>query len=126
MTFAPMSAATTAWVDRAVPEDAEVGALAGSVSVETRDALRLTEFFNASHRHRPTTSQRATRPTLASDAVRIAGGGVVVTDAGQVDADWIVAPRELELAGDVEAEGTVVGLRLWRVQGPLRVAEGRP
>ncbi|HET9286519.1 MAG TPA: hypothetical protein VFO26_03070 [Gaiella sp.] len=125
VTFAPMSAATTAWVDRAVPEDEPVGVLAGSVSVETRDALRLTEFFNKSI---GTAYDLAGgyAPTLASDAVRIAGGGVVVTDAGEVDADWIVAPRELELAGDVEAEGTVVGLRLWRVQGPLRVVEGRP
>jgi hypothetical protein len=125
VTFAPMSAATTAWVDRAVPEDETVGVLAGSVSVETRDALRLTEFFNESI---GTAYDLAGgyAPTLASDAVRIAGGGVVVTDAGEVDADWIVAPRDLELVGDVEAEGTVVGLRLWRVQGPLRVVEGQP
>ena len=48
-TFAPtMDAATTAWVDRAVPDGAGVATLAGSIPVETRDALRLTEFFNAS------------------------------------------------------------------------------
>ena len=48
ITFAPLNAATASWVDRAVPEGAEVATLVGKVPVETRDALRLTEFFNGS------------------------------------------------------------------------------
>ena len=122
-TFASMDAADVQWVDRAVPDGAEVGTLAGGVSIETRDALRLTELFNGSIV--PAFDLGAGyAPTLASDRVRIGGGGVVLADTGPVEAAWIVAPRELELVGDVVAEGTVDGLRLWRVRTPLRLAEG--
>ena len=121
-TFAPMNAATTAWVDRAVPAGVIVATLAGGVPVETRDALRLTEFFNATI---GPAYDLATgyAPTLSSTPVRVADGGLVVADTGRVGERWIVAPRDLELVGDVVAEGTVAGLRLWRVRPPVRVVE---
>jgi hypothetical protein len=121
-TFSPMNAATTAWVDRAVPAGVTVATLAGGVPVETRDALRLTEFFNATV---GPAYDLATgyAPTLSSTPVRVADGGLVVADTGRVGERWIVAPRDLELVGDVVAEGTVAGLRLWRVRPPVRIVE---
>ena len=120
VTFSPFDASTVAWVDDAVPEGAEAGTLAGGVSVETRDALRLTEFFNASLG--PAYSLGAAyAPTLATGEARIAGGGAVVAETGPVEVDWVVAPQALRLAGQVVAEGTVEKLRLWRVRGPVRV-----
>ena len=126
VTFAPLDATTTSWVDRRVPDDANVATLSGGVPVATRDALRLTEFFNASV-GRAYDLAGGYAPTLASDAVRITSDGRVVGDTGEVDADWIVAPEGLELVGDVVGEGTTAGLRLWHVRGPVRVSgEPRP
>ena len=124
VTFAPMNASTVSWVDRAVPDGAKVVTLAGGVPVETRDALRLTEFFNGSI-GRAYALDGAYAPTLATDAARVGAGGDVISDEGRVRATWVVAPQDLELVGDVESEGTVMGLRLWRVAGPLRVV-GEP
>ena len=125
VTFAPLDAETTAWVDRAVSDDATVGTLAGSVSVPTRDALRLTEFFNASIG--PAYDFAAGyAPTLASERVRVAGGGVVAAETGPIDVEWVVAPEDLALVGSVRAEGTLAGLRLWRVTDPVRIRDGRP
>ncbi len=124
-TFAPMNAATTAWVDRVVPDGQTVATLAGGVPVETRDALRLTEFFNASIGPAYDLAS-GYAPTLASTPARIAGGGLVIADTGRIGAPWIVAPKDVELVGDVRAEGTVAGLRLWRARLPVRLAEGTP
>jgi hypothetical protein len=124
-TFTPMDAATTAWVDRAVPRGQTVATLAGGIPVETRDALRLTEFFNASIGPAYDLAS-GYAPTLASTPVRIAGGGIVVADTGRIVAPWIVAPKEIELVGDVRAEGTVAGLRLWRARLPVRIVEETP
>lgn len=123
VTFAPFDAAAVSWVDRFVPAGTEVATLSGGVPVETRDALRLTEFFNASI---GPAYDLATgyAPTLAASEVRVGGGGVVLSDAGAVVAPWVVAPRGLELDGDVVAQGTVEGLRLWRTRTPLRVVSG--
>lgn len=121
-TFAPMNPARTAWVDRAVPAGVTVATLAGGVPVEARDALRLTEFFNATI---GPAYDLATgyAPTLSSTPMRVGRDGLVVADGGRVGERWIVAPRDLELVGDVVAEGTVAGLRLWRVRLPLRLVE---
>jgi len=121
-TFAPFDAATVSWVDDAVPSGAEVATLAGGVSVETRDALRLTEFFNASIGPAYDLGG-GYAPTLASTGVRVGGGRVLLADTGTVHPTWVVAPKELDLVGDVVARGTVEGLRLWRVSGPLQLAE---
>ena len=120
VTFAPMNSATVSWVDRAVPDGAEVATLVGAVPVETRDALRLTEFFNGSIGPAYALGD-GYAPTLASDHVQVAGGGVIVTDLGELRADWVVAPSNLELVGDIVAEGTIERLRLWRIRGPVRV-----
>jgi hypothetical protein len=122
-TFAPFDAAATAWVDERVPAGEEAAVLAGGVSLETRDALRLTEFFNASVG--PVYDLGgAYAPTLASDAVRVGGGGGVVAETGPVEAGWVVAPRSLRLNGEALADGTREELRLWRVRGPVRVVGG--
>jgi hypothetical protein len=121
-TFAPMNADTVAWVDRAVPGRARVATLAGGVPVETRDALRLTEFFNASIGPAYALGG-GYAPTLAATTLRVGGGAVLLTDSGPVHVGWVVAPKELALVGEVVAEGTVEGLRLWRVHGPLQLAE---
>lgn len=122
LTFASLDDASVAWVDRAVPEGAEVSTLAGGVSVETRDALRLTEFFNASIG--PAYDLGAGyAPTLASVGVHVGGGGAVTSDTGPVTTEWIVAPPELTLAGEVVAAGTVAELRLWHVRPPARVVD---
>jgi hypothetical protein len=121
-TFAPMSAATVSWVDRTVPAGAEVATLSGGVAVPTRDALRLTEFFNRSIGPAYDLAG-GYAPTLAGTSVRVGRGGLLVSDSTELHAGWIVAPRDLALVGDVRAEGTVVGLRLWRVRGPVRLAE---
>ncbi len=120
LTFSPLDADAASWVDRAVPDGATVATLAGGVPVETRDALRLTEFFNASIGPAFDLAQ-GYAPTLAASSVRIGESGAVLSGSGPVDAPWVVAPRGLELDGDVVAEGTVEGLRLWRTRGPLRV-----
>ena len=125
VTFAPFTAATAAWVDDPLPAGERAAILADGVPVATRDALRLTEFFNASL-GAVYDLGAAYAPTLASDRVRLAGGGVVVTEEGPVEETWIVAPRELRLAGERVATGTVEGLGLWRVRGPVRVLEQEP
>jgi hypothetical protein len=125
VTFAPLDAKTTAWVDGAVPDGAEVATLAVGVSIAARDALRLTEFFNATIG--PAYDLSAPyAPTLGSTPVGVAGGGLVVADTGAIAAEWIVAPAGVTLVGDVRAEGTVEGLRLWRVREPVRVTPGAP
>jgi hypothetical protein len=121
-TFAPLDAATTQWVDRAVPDGAEVATLAGGVPLDTRDALRLTEFFNGSIGPAYDLGS-GYAPTLASDAVRVGEGGMLLTETGPIAAAWIVAPRDLVLDGDVVEEGTVARLRLWHVAPPARVVE---
>ena len=121
-TFAPLSPATLSWVDGAVPSGATVATLAGGVSVETRDALRLTEFFNASIGPAYDLGG-GYAPTLASTKVRVGGGRVLLADTGTVHPGWVVAPRELDLVGDVVAQGTLQRLRLWRVTGPLQLGE---
>jgi len=108
-----------------VPDGQTVAMLAGGVPVETRDALRLTEFFNASIGPAYDLAS-GYAPTLASTPVRIAGGEVVVADTGPIGTRWIVAPKEIELVGDVRAEGTVEGLRLWRARLPVRIVEASP
>lgn len=123
-TFAPLDAGTASWVDHAVPARAEVATLAGGVSVETRDALRLTEFFNASI-GRTYDLGGGYAPTLASTKVHPAGG-VLLADTETVHPAWVVAPKELVLVGRVVAAGTVEKLRLWRVDGPLQLAEPAP
>lgn len=122
VTFAPLDAAEVGWVDETVPDGAEVATLAGGVSVATRDALRLTELFNASIG--PVYDLGAAyAPTLAAVDVRVGGGRLVLSDDGPVDARWVVAPPALRLTGVVVAEGTVERLRLWRVEPPLRVLD---
>jgi hypothetical protein len=124
-TFARLDDASVSWVDRAVPSGAHVATLSGGVPVETRDALRLTEFLNESIG--PAYDlDGGYAPTLASTPVRVAGGGALVADTGELYARWVVAPQGLDLAGDVRAEGTLADLRLWHIRGPVRLVGEQP
>ena len=120
-----MNAATASWVDRAVPEGAEVATLVGEVPVETRDALRLTEFFNGSIGPAYALGD-GYAPTLAvgSRCGSRAAGSSSPTSATRPRGAGSSRRATLELVGDVVAEGTVEGLRLWRVRGPVRVVGG--
>ena len=120
-TFEPLAASATAWVDGAVPGGTQVATLAGGVPVGTRDALRLTELFNASIGPAYDLDGAGYAPTLAAIDVTLGPDGRLLADDGPVAASWVVAPRTLRLAGEVVAVGTVEGLRLWRVDPPLRV-----
>lgn len=122
-TFAPFDAPTVAWVDRAVPAGGEAATVSSGGTIETRDALRLTEFFNASIGTAYDLGA-GYAPTLASTHVRVAGGDVLVAETGPVDVEWIVAPRELAFAGEVVSEGAGGRLRLWRATRPVRLVEG--
>jgi hypothetical protein len=58
--------------------------------------------------------------------VRIGADGIVRTRGGRaLRPDYVVAPPGLELRGRSLARGTLAGLRLWRTEVPLRVANGR-
>lgn len=120
-TFPTMDAAATQWVDRARPARGAV-VLAGTVTVEERDALRLTEFFNGSI-GAVLELEEGLAPTLSSEAVRVDADGLVTgSELVPGDGGSVVAPPALDVAGPVIAEGTTSRLRLSRVDGALRLA----
>ncbi len=121
-TFAAMDARTVSWVDNAVPPGTTVTMLLGGVSVDERDALRLTEFFNAAV-GRVLELGSGLAPTLSADAVRLTKAGRVVgTDAVPADGAYVVTPSGLVVArGRLVARGTVERLQLWQLNGPLQV-----
>ena len=125
-TFAPMDAATTAWVDRAVPGRPD-GRDPGRRRAR-RDARRTPADGVLQRLHRA-----GLRPCLRlrADARLDAGadrGGRARRHRHGPDRCPLDrrAAATLELVGDVRAEGTVAGLRLWRVRRPVRVAERGP
>ena len=86
-----------------------------------RDALRLTEFFNASI-GRVITLGGELSPTSAVNEARVtASGDVVIGEGAPPDVRWVVAPRALGVVGTPVATGTTSGLVLIRTDGRLRV-----
>lgn len=124
-TFAAMDASSVEWVDRSLPPGEGAVVLAGTVDVAQRDALRLTEFFNGTV-GRVLELGEGLAPTLSSDAVRLDGDGTVVGSRHVPGAGaHVVAPPALPVDGTLLAEGTTARLRLWRLDGPLRMAADR-
>ena len=120
VTFSPLDADAVSWVDRAVPAGAAVATLAGGVPVETRDALRLTEFFNASIGPGYDLAQ-GYAPTLAASSVRLGEGGAVMSSSGLVDAQWVVAPRSLPAGRRRRRRRHGRGAPALADRGPVRV-----
>jgi hypothetical protein len=107
------------WVDVAVPEASSVTLLQSSCedAALQRDSYILTEFFNES-------VDDVVRIDDHPAAARLGSDGAVVRRSGEgVDADFVVAQPALRLEGERVAEGTSVGLVLWRVGGQVRVAD---
>jgi hypothetical protein len=126
--FANDRPATWSWVDRAVPGDASVTDLfvePGPCLMVNTGAFRWTEFFN----ERVSPVIRLGVPegiTTDGRSARIGRDGVVRTlDGRPVVPGYVVAPPGLLLRGGLIARGTLAGLRLWRVDGPLLVRNAR-
>ena len=126
--FADDRASTWSWVDRAVPDDAEVTDVfveSGRCQPVNIGAFRMTEFFNA----RITPVLRVGVPadiTTDGRSVRIGGDGVVRTlDGKEITAQYAVLPPGVAVKGHVIAHGTLANLRLWKVGGTLRFPEAK-
>ncbi len=107
------------WVDEAVPEGATVTMLESSCedSILERDSYFLTEFFNDSIEDVVDLVAEDPNATVEAD-------GSVVLESGQpLEAEYVVAQPGARLEGESLATGTAAGLTLWRVDGPVRVAE---
>jgi hypothetical protein len=122
--FADDRPSTWSWVDHVVP----AGRRVADVFVDSRrcvhvntSAFRWTEFFNG--RIGPV-YRLGVPETLVTDGTnaRIATHGVVQTlDGEPVSPGYAVGPPGLEFRGRQIATGALAGLRLWKLDGPLRV-----
>jgi hypothetical protein len=114
------------WVDRAVAGNGDVTMLTTGAcgDPEVRTAFFVTEFFNASiHR---AVHVGPLPEALPSERVRIDRSGRVATASNApVRLGYVVAPPGIRLDGALVAEGSSVGLALWRVDGPVRVGDRR-
>ncbi|TMK26888.1 MAG: hypothetical protein E6G64_13730 [Actinobacteria bacterium] len=122
--FADNRPSTWSWVDRVVPAGrrvADVFVESGRCLPLNTGAFRWTEFFN--ERIGPV-FRLGVPVALVTDGknARIANDGVVRTlDGRAVTPDYVVAPPGLALRGQELARGALAGLRLWKVDRPLRV-----
>ena len=109
------------WIDGRAPEGADVTLLQSSCEDAPleRDSYILTEFFNSSVRDVVQIDGDPRGAQLAAD------GHVVLPSGARVEAEYVVAQPGLLLEGERIAEGTSVGLVLWGVTGPVRVADLR-
>lgn len=121
---------TRAWVEPAVPPGSSVTKLylastACPRTEQTRQALFLTEFFNASVKR--TVSIGDSLPDgLPLDEVDVGPGGRFVhADGTPLLADYVVTQPGIELAGRRLATGTGAGLALWETRGAVRLADAR-
>ena len=122
--------APRAWVDDAVPD----GSSATKVYVASpqcpwaelpRQALFLTEFFNASV-DRAASIGDSTPDGLPLDRVDVGSGGrLSLTDGEPLVAGYVVTQPGIELEGRRVADGTGAGLVLWETRGPVRLADAR-
>ena len=123
VTFAPMDADATAWVDRAVPDEHGRDPLGGRSRRDPRRP-RLTEFFNASIGPAYDLAG-GYAPTLASTPVRVAALGRSTTGRGRSRPTGSSRRARSSSWATCAAEGTVAGLRLWRVPGRYASRRGR-
>jgi len=122
--FANDRPSTWSWVDRVVPAGERVSDVfvdSGPCLPVNTSAFRWTEFFN--ERIGPV-YRLGVPETLVTDGTnaRIAAAGVVQTlDGKSVVPNYVVGPPGLEFRGRQIAQGALAGLRLWKIDGPLRV-----
>jgi hypothetical protein len=122
--FADDRPSTWSWVDHVVPAGrrvADVFVDSGRCVHVNTSAFRWTEFFN--ERIGPV-YRLGVPETLVTDGTnaRIATHGVVQTlDGKPVSPGYAVGPPGLEFRGRQIATGALAGLRLWKLDGPLRV-----
>jgi len=115
------------WIDDVVPNDETVSML--DVSGPHCDshlgyAYVLTEFFN----DRVDSEARVGVPAygdIPSFPLHVTPDGRLVRSSGKtLTAQWLVAPRGVELKGTRAAVGTLQRLVLWHIEGPVRVRAG--
>jgi hypothetical protein len=126
--FADDRPATWSWVDHAVPADVEVTDVvveSGRCLAAAKTPFRWTEFFN----ERITPVLRIGVPEeISTDgrSVRIGADGIVRRlDGPPVVVEYAVAPPGVLLQGREIARGTLAHLRLWKVDGVLRIVNAR-
>ncbi len=117
-------ASTWSWVDHAVPDDHAVTAIYAESACwfATRDAFRWTEFF--SERIGPVIRLGLPAPPgVVTDGTNgeVAGDGTVRVAGSVLRPGYVVTSPGLQVRGRPVAHGTLAGLRLWRVDGPLRM-----
>jgi Dolichyl-phosphate-mannose-protein mannosyltransferase len=86
-----------------------------------KQAAYLTDFFNDAVGDVGHFGQYP--DLLPRDTVRLAEDGRLLADGEPLQADYVVAPAALRLAGRRLAEASTVPLVLWRVSEPVRVTE---
>jgi hypothetical protein len=121
--FADGRPSTWAWVDAVVPSGRRVSDVfvdSGRCLPINTSAFRWTEFFNERIGPVYRLGVPATKVTDGTNA-RLVGGVVQTLDGKALTPGYVVAPPGLELAGRELARGTLAGLRLWKVDRPLRV-----
>ena len=106
------------WVDRAVGSDANVAFVWSGA--KDKSALWENEFFNRSVRAVYDLGERAPGG-LPSTKVSVDGRNGVLRGAGR--AQYVLTDEGVRLDGAVVARDPVIGMVLYRVDGPLRVAE---
>ncbi len=126
--FADNRPETWSWVDHALPSGGKVTDLfvqSGNCQRVNTGALRWTEFFNG----RVGSVIRIGVPeriTIDGRSAIVGGDGTVRTlDGRPVVPGYAVAPPGLELRGREVARGTLDALRLWRVDGTLRILNAK-
>ena len=121
--FANDRPGTWSWVDAVVPAGhrvADVFVDSGRCLPVNTSAFRWTEFFNERIGPVYRLGVPATEVTDGTNA-RIAGGTVDTLDGKPLHPEYVVGPPGLSFAGRELATGTLAGLRLWKIDGPLRV-----
>jgi hypothetical protein len=128
--FGVAAEANRGWVDDAVPEGASTTKLYLASQrcpweELTRQALFLTEFFNASI-GRVASIGNATPDGLPLEVVHVGPAGRLVLErGGPLVADYVVTQPGIELRGRRIRVGTAAGLVLWETQGAVRLADPR-
>ncbi len=112
------------WVDRLVPAGSKVDMLwiqSATCPSSVRDAFRWTEFFNERVGSAAQVGD-ATYVPLSSTNVGVAANGVLRTSDGRAfESSYVVTMPGVVLDGTTLGQGTSSRLRLWHVDGPVRV-----
>jgi hypothetical protein len=126
--FADNRPSTWSWVDHVVPEGqrvADVFVDSGRCLPLNTSAFRWTEFFNERIGPVYRLGVPVTKVTDGTNARIGADGAVQTLDGKPVTPAYVVAPPGLAVRGAQVARGALAGLRLWKVDGDLRVLDAR-